>query len=276
MDAASHNGVDDVREIILQAKTKSIESDYKVFIIDEVHALSNSAWQAMLKLIEEPPATAIFIFCTTDPQKIPNTILSRVQRYDFKKISYNGIVSRLEVILRDIPETVKYDHDALEYIAKVSGGGMRDAITLMDKCLSFSSELSINNVQLVLGEVSYDTMMKLTDTFYERTPVRFFEIFADIFNSGKDIKIFIDRYKDFIVDICKYYLLKRSGHINSDLLSLPMTEEVKDWLGDLGDYEDGVNQSLLSTLINLGVDIKWMSSPRSFVEATLYLFLMSL
>ena len=99
LDAASNNGVDDVRNIIQQAKTKSINSEYKIFIIDECHALSNSAWQAMLKIIEEPPAKSIFIFCTTNPERIPKTILSRVQRYDFNRISTEGIVNRLKYIL---------------------------------------------------------------------------------------------------------------------------------------------------------------------------------
>ena len=99
LDAASNNGVDDVRNIIQQAKTKSINSEYKIFIIDECHALSNSAWQAMLKIIEEPPAKSIFIFCTTNPERIPKTILSRVQRYTFSRISTEGIVNRLKYIL---------------------------------------------------------------------------------------------------------------------------------------------------------------------------------
>lgn len=99
LDAASNNGVDDVRNIIQQAKTKSINSEYKIFIIDECHALSNSAWQAMLKIIEEPPAKSIFLFCTTNPERIPKTILSRVQRYDFNRISTEGIVNRLKYIL---------------------------------------------------------------------------------------------------------------------------------------------------------------------------------
>lgn len=100
LDAASNNGVDDVRNIIQQAKTKSLDSEYKIFIIDECHAISNAGWQAMLKIIEEPPAKSIFIFCTTDPQKIPKTIISRVQRYDFQRISQDGIVNRLEYILQ--------------------------------------------------------------------------------------------------------------------------------------------------------------------------------
>ena len=101
MDAASNSGVDDVRNIIQQAQTKSLDSEYKVFIIDECHSISNTGWQAFLKLIEEPPAKSIFIFCTTDPQKIPRTILSRVQRYDFTKISQKGIVDRLRYILEN-------------------------------------------------------------------------------------------------------------------------------------------------------------------------------
>lgn len=100
LDAASNNGVDDVRNIIQQAKTKALDSEYKVFIIDECHSLSNTAWQAFLKLIEEPPAKSIFIFCTTDKHKIPKTILSRVQEFSFQRISQKSIANRLEYILQ--------------------------------------------------------------------------------------------------------------------------------------------------------------------------------
>ena len=101
LDAASNSGVDDVRNIIQQAKTKALDSEYKIFIIDECHSLSNTAWQAFLKLIEEPPAKSIFIFATTNPEKIPKTILSRVQRYTFNRISQSGIVARLISILEN-------------------------------------------------------------------------------------------------------------------------------------------------------------------------------
>ena len=99
IDSASHNSVDNIRELSQQAKTQALDSEYKVFILDEVHMLSNSAWNAMLKLIEEPPSKAIFIMCTTDPQKIPKTVLSRCQRFDFQRISQQGIVNRLEYVL---------------------------------------------------------------------------------------------------------------------------------------------------------------------------------
>ena len=101
IDAASHNSVDDVREIINQAQTKSIDSEYKIFIIDESHSISSTGWQAFLKQLEEPPLKTIFIFATTDPQKIPKTILSRVQRYTFNRISQDGIVNRLISILEN-------------------------------------------------------------------------------------------------------------------------------------------------------------------------------
>ena len=161
LDAASHGGVDDVRNIIQQAKTKSLDSEYKIFIIDECHSLSDTAWQAFLKLIEEPPAKSIFIFCTTNPEKIPKTILSRVQRYDFRRISQKGIVDRLSYILaeEDIPE-LEDGLNAVEYISKLADGGMRDAITLMDKCLSYSSELTVENIVKALGVADYDTMME--------------------------------------------------------------------------------------------------------------------
>ena len=141
LDAASNNSVEDIRRLTEDAQTQSIDSEYKVFVIDECHSLSNQAWQAMLKTLEEPPAKAIFIFCTTNPEKIPQTILSRVQRYNFQRISQEGIVNRLVTILHNeypsnIPNTLSItcDRNALEYIAKIADGGMRDAITLMDKC----------------------------------------------------------------------------------------------------------------------------------------------
>ena len=132
VDAASNNGVEQIRVIIDDAKFKPLDSKYKIYILDEVHMLSMGAWNALLKILEEPPKTTIFIMATTDPQKIPKTILSRVQRYDFNKISFEGIVNRLKWIIKQENEACKdnnlvdYQDEAIEYIAKVSEGGMRD------------------------------------------------------------------------------------------------------------------------------------------------------
>lgn len=269
LDAASNNGVDDVRNIIQQAKTKSLNSEYKIFIIDECHALSNSAWQAMLKIIEEPPTKSIFIFCTTDPQKIPKTILSRVQRYDFQRISQNGIVDRLNYIITVengiTPQNIHIDTpDAIEYIAKIADGGMRDSITLLDKCLAYSKDLTLENVVKALGTTDYDTMFKLTDRLLFNETQQALAIIEDIYNSGKDLKRFIRQYIQFLLDICKYGL-----GCNWHYITLPRLVEYEDWLKEC---DDNVFQSIedwLSVFINLNADIKWSQSVKYDIEATI-------
>lgn len=267
LDAASNNGVDDVREIIQQAKTKSLDSEYKIFIIDECHALSNSAWQAMLKIIEEPPAKSIFIFATTDPQKIPKTILSRVQRYDFQRISQKGIVDRLEAILMG---EYGVGHvgltDSLEYIAKIADGGMRDAITLMDKCLAYSTDLSMENVVKALGTTDYDTMFNLTDYLLGMSgedSTRFaVQLIENIYNDGKDLKTFVRQYVQFLLDLSKYGL-----GCNWEYLQLPKLNDYADWLEQCGDREFNQIDKWLSVFVNLNADIKWSQSVKYDIEA---------
>ena len=266
MDAASNSSVDDVREIIQQAKTKSLDSEYKVFIIDECHSLSNTAWQALLKLIEEPPAKSIFIFCTTDPQKIPKTILSRVQRYDFQRISHKGVVDRLTYILNaeqnEANEFTNIDPAALDYIAKIADGGMRDAITLMDKCLAYSSDLTMENVLKALGTVDYETMIKLTRAItVANDAAQVIQIIEDVHRSGKDLKQFIKSYMNFLLDLNKYSFLK-----SFEYLEIPKTYE-NDIAQLSGDSER--NKDLLATVIKLNADIKWDTAPKSFIEAVL-------
>ena len=148
IDGASNNGVDNIRLLIDDCKMKPIDSKYKVYIIDECHMLSIGAWNAFLKVLEEPPKHVIFILCTTDPQKIPSTILSRVQRFDFKRIPTPKIVERLQYIIQEENEemmkgeepVIYSEYDALEYIAKLADGGMRDSITMLDKVLGYSNK----------------------------------------------------------------------------------------------------------------------------------------
>lgn len=273
LDAASNSGVEDVRNIIQQAKTKSLDSEYKIFIIDECHSLSNTAWQAFLKLIEEPPAKSIFIFATTNPEKIPKTILSRVQRYDFKRISQQGIVDRLEHILaeegykpqRTISDK-SYFIDAVEYIAKLADGGLRDAITLMDKCLSYSKNLTIENVVKALGITDYDTMIDLTDSYINRENKNIIKIIEQIHNDGKDLKQFIRQYINFVLDIKKWLILDSFEYIN-----LPKVESIETMLNNiLADRnrgsEDIINE-LLDLLIKINTNIKYDSSPKYLIEA---------
>lgn len=272
MDAASNSGVEDVRSISQQAKMKALDAEYKIFIIDECHAISNTGWQAFLKLIEEPPAKTIFIFATTDPQKIPKTILSRVQRYDFKRISEQGIVDRLRFIIESEFEEIGHTHgiqfedEALEYIAKIAEGGMRDAITLMDKCLSFSSELTLENVVKALGTVDYEVMKELTDAIITKTEKQVISIIEDVHASGKDIKQFITQYTKFLLDVQKY-AIGCEGY-----MQIPKTEDNVDWLEGMEEEDFDICIELLQDVVNLNSSIKWSQTPKYDLEAVLLLF----
>jgi len=280
IDAASNNGVDNVREIIENAKFKALDAPYKVYIIDECHMLSTGAWNAMLKLIEEPPAQTIFIFCTTDPQKIPATIISRVQRYDFQRITYESVVARLKHILdaenKDICEElgneiypdegtlIEYEEEALGYIAKLADGGMRDAITLLDKCLSYSLEINVENVVHALGAVDYQIMFDLTNAIIDMESDKVVIIIEEAHRSGIDLKQFMKQYSHFILDAYKYCLLG-----NFEYLQIPST--YSDILDSWDDETYDFLKELLDEVIKLNSDIKWEPSPKPLIEASLIL-----
>lgn len=269
MDAASHNGVDDVRSIIQQAKMQSLDSEYKVFIIDECHSISNTGWQAFLKIIEEPPAKSIFIFCTTDPQKIPKTILSRVQRYDFQRISQKGIIDRLAHILsKENLRTRGSQEEALSYIAKIADGGLRDAITTMDKCLAYSSELTLQNVVDVLGAADYDDMLSLTDNIIEGKISEVIGIIEQFHSAGKDLKQFIKTYLQFLLDIQKVAVGCEWQFIN-----IPQLPIYTDWLKSMGDYEFDVCLRLMELMMKINMEVKYSSSVKYDLEAYLMQFM---
>ena len=266
MDAASNNSVDDVRLLLDKARSSSLEGEYKVFILDEVHSLSNSAWQAMLKILEEPPKKSIFIMATTDPQKIPKTILSRVQRYDFQRISQQGIVNRLLYILGKEFDIPQIDDNAVTYIAKLADGGMRDAITMLDKCLAFSEELTLDNVMQALGTSNIEIMVNLYNAIFTGNIQDIVSIVDSIHAEGKDLKLFIRQFTDYILDINKLYML--GDFTYTKLPNIPLIS------GLLEESEEYFTTSLdfLDELIKLGVAIKWDNSPKSVIEATFISF----
>jgi DNA polymerase-3 subunit gamma/tau len=269
IDAASNNGVENVRDIIDNAKFKALDAAYKVYIIDECHMLSTGAWNAMLKLIEEPPAQTVFIFCTTDPQKIPATIISRVQRYDFQRITYQSVVDRLKQILDWENETnqedIIYDMEALGYIAKLADGGMRDAITLLDKCLSYDLNLSVKTVVESLGTVDYHIMFDLTGGIIDAKADEVVKIIEEAHRSGIDLKQFMKLYMNFLLDAYKYFLIG-----DFEYLQIPSTyEEILNGYTD-EEYQD--IKELLDEVIRLNADIKWEPNPKPLIEATLILW----
>lgn len=261
LDAASNNGVDDVRDIIQKAKLKSLDSEYKVFIIDECHSLSNQAWQAFLKLLEEPPAKSLFIFCTTNPEKIPRTILSRVQRYDFQRISQQGIVDRLKcIIVEENAVSPNWETESVEYIAKLADGGMRDAITMMDKCLAYSDELTVENVVKVLGTVDYKLMEDLTVAITKGNGRIVVETIEEVHAEGKDLHQFMKSYLQFVLDVYKYTLTK-----SFDYITIPQTEEA--WLKKVA--SEGFVDFILAPLVRLIDAIKYDASPKTVIEVRL-------
>ena len=266
LDAASNNSVEDIRKLIEQAQTQSLDSEYKTFIIDECHSLSNQAWQAMLKTLEEPPAKSVFIFCTTNPEKIPATILSRVQRFNFQRISQDGVVKRLDYILeQEIKENdnIQYQMSAIELIAKIADGGMRDAITLMDKCLSYSEILSVENVINALGIADYDTMLKLTEVVNAKDVKEIITILNNVYSSGIDLRQFIKNYFEFILDANIYSV---TG--NEDMVKLPDRIIRK--------LESSLNSEiyfdLLEFLVDLQGKIKWAQNVKAVVISEFMLF----
>ena len=278
LDAASNSSVEDVRGVIQQSKMSPLHGgEYNIFIIDECHSLSNTAWQAFLKLIEEPPAKSIFIFCTTNPEKIPKTILSRVQRYDFKRISQQGIVDRLKYIIekentdmileagnRDVLN-YDYEDEAVEYLAKLSSGGMRDAITLMDKCLSYSKELTVENIVKALGIADYQVMRALTLNYCLGASDHIIEIIEQIYSDGIELKQFIKQYINFVLDIKKYFILG-----NFDFITIPQIDENIKFLKELKlNNEWDAICDLLSILLDINAEIKYDSSPKYYIEAVL-------
>ena len=204
IDAASNNGVDNIRAIIDEAQTRSLNGKYKIYIVDECHMLSMAAWNAFLKILEEPPAFTIFILCTTDAHKIPPTIMNRVQVYTFTRLPAKIIMQRLREVCNK--EHLQNYSEGIEYIAKISNGGMRDALTYLDKCLSYSDEISLENVFSTLGNYSHDSFIRLTDNLLNGDQGLVLQDIENYYQEGKDLRLFVDQYLQFCIDITKLIL----------------------------------------------------------------------
>ena len=260
IDAASNNSVDNIRQISDQARMQSLDSEYKVYILDEVHMLSGGAWAAMLKLIEEPPAKTIFILCTTDVQKVPNTILSRCQRFDFSRISEQIIAERLLYVMEQ--EHIRQSVSVAHYIASLSNGGMRTALSLLDKVLSYNCELTIENTVDALGTVSHDTMFDMLTHIVNCQDAYVISEIESEYQAGKDLKQFVKSFMLFVLDVRKYQL---TGTLKYTDIPEIYSEKMFAYAGRC---EDSV-QIVLEALVKLNADIKYESNPRALIEASL-------
>lgn len=211
LDAASHSGVDTMRDIVQQARSYPVGCNYKVFIIDECHAISNAGWQILLKTLEESPAKSIFILCTTNPEKIPATILSRVQQFPLSKISLNGIYNRLIYVIKKENEegrNIQYTENSVMFIAKLANGGMRDALTLLDKALSYSSNLSEENLSVALNLANYDDYFALLGAYAKKNNTDIAKIVNTVYNSGVNFVKWMEGFHSFVMNIVKYIYLQ--------------------------------------------------------------------
>ena len=191
IDAASNNGVDNIREIVEEVSYSPAEGKYKVYIIDEVHMLSIGAFNALLKTLEEPPSYVIFILATTEVHKLPITILSRCQRYDYKRISIDTIAGRMQELTD--AENVQVEEKALRYIAKTADGSMRDALSLLDQCIAFhlGSKLTYDKVLDVLGAVDTEVFSSLLRNVLNRDVLRCVQLLEDIVMQGRELTQFV-------------------------------------------------------------------------------------
>ncbi|MBU9789623.1 DNA polymerase III subunit gamma/tau [Lentilactobacillus sp. IMAU92037] len=203
IDAASNNGVEEIRDIRDKAKYAPTQADYKVYIIDEVHMLSTGAFNALLKTLEEPPANVIFILATTEPHKIPATIISRTQKFDFKRIKPKDILERMEYILQQ--KKVDYDDKALKLIAKAAEGGMRDALSILDQAMSYGdNQITYENALLVTGSVTNDLLTTYMDQVHQKDTKSALITVQKILDGGKDASRFVEDLTSYCQDILLY------------------------------------------------------------------------
>lgn len=203
IDAASNNGVEEIRDIRDKVKYAPTVADYKVYIIDEVHMLSTGAFNALLKTLEEPPANVIFILATTEPHKIPATIISRVQRFDFKRIAANDSYERMIYILKQ--KQVTYDEAAVKVIAKAAEGGMRDALSILDQALSFGdNEITLDNALLVTGSVTHELLATYVQQVLAGDTKAGLATLQSVLEAGKDAERFTEDVIGYARDLLLY------------------------------------------------------------------------
>jgi DNA polymerase-3 subunit gamma/tau len=265
IDAASNNGVDNVREIVEEVKYSPTEGRYKVYIIDEVHMLSAGAFNALLKTIEEPPSYVIFILATTEVHKIPITILSRCQRYDFKRISIDTITERLKELIQE--EKIEAEEKALRYVARAADGSLRDALSLLDQCISFylGKKITYDNVLEVLGAVDTQIFARLISNIREQKPAECINLLEEIENNGRELGQFTI---DFIWYLRNLLLIKSTETV-TDLIFEISTENLMILRQEAAMIEEAVLIRYIRIFSELSNQMRYAARKRVLIEIAL-------
>lgn len=259
MDAASNNSVEDVRAIRDEVSFLPTIAKYRVYIIDEVHMLSTGAFNALLKTLEEPPAHVKFILATTEPQKLPATILSRCQRFDFKKISESNIVKRLKFVCEQ--SNIDITEEAMNTIAILAGGAMRDALSILERCTQEQSKITSEMVKELVGIPQTESVAKLVEQILNRDTKSAINSVAEIINSGKDIENFLWELTKYIKDML---VCKSNGNLTI------YSEEEKNTITELASKTtENWLTSAIYELSNLATQIKWSSQKVIMFEVSI-------
>ena len=267
IDAASNNGVDNIRQIRDEIQYSPSSGKYTVYIIDEVHMLSIGAFNALLKTLEEPPAYVIFILATTEPHKIPITILSRCQRYDFKRISIDTIAARLSELMEK--ESIEVEDKAIRYVAKAADGSMRDALSLLDQCIAFylGQKLTYDNVLDVLGAVDNEIFSRLTRSVIDSDVTTSLNILDEIIMQGREPGQFVN---DFIWYLRNLLLVKTTDDESKLADIIDVSEDSLAQLkADSSKIDEGTLMRYIRVLSDLSNELKFSTQKRIKLEVTI-------
>ena len=269
IDGASNNGVDQVRAIVESANQRSLVGTYKIYIIDECHMITSAGWNAFLKGLEDCPEYTIFIFCTTEPNKIPATIHNRMQRFNIAKIDSQEIRDRLIWVCQQ-EGFINYENTC-ELISKLCDGCMREALTMLDQCADLSNDLSLENTKAVLGDSPFERMLKITNFLIQGNTAAVLGAVEVLAAEGKDLKQFVNEYLSFILELTKYSLFRSMAATNIpaylENTSDPMTS-VNATCTSMNNIVSWFNY-LSTKLLEVKNTIKYDTSIKAIVEAYL-------
>jgi len=260
IDGASNNGVDDIRELQEELMYPPAHSNYKIYIIDEVHMLSKSAFNALLKTLEEPPENVVFIFATTEPHKVPPTIISRCQRYDFKRIPVDSIVKRIKELAAE--EHVSIDDESIFLIARKADGGLRDALSLMDQVLSYCmNEVTIDKVREIFGLLPNQVFKGLLQNIRNNESQSLIMEIQKVFEQGTELQEFLNNFMDFL----RIVLLRQVGISPSEISKdeYPLYDEIS------AQFSRSELLYIISALMQCKQDIRSSTNPQLILEVVL-------